>query len=82
MQKIKIGRTEYDIKTGDYIMYNGACYQFCSGDGRVLKYGDKFTSYTNLVISMSTVKSIDFDKLTKVEYSTKFASNLTKWIFE
>lgn len=35
MQKIKIGRSEYDIKTGDYIMYNGNCYQFCTGDGRV-----------------------------------------------
>jgi hypothetical protein len=81
MQKIKIGRNEYDIKTGDYIMYNGSLYQFFTGDGRILKYGSGFTHHRNLVVPMTTIKTIDFDKMTKVEYSTQYASNLTKWVF-
>ncbi len=37
METIKIGRTEYEIKKGDYILDNGACHQFCSGDNRSLE---------------------------------------------
>lgn len=81
MQKIKIGRNEYDIKTGDYILYNGSLYQFCTGDSRILKYGSGFNHHRNLVVPMTTIKTIDFDELTKVEYSTQYASNLTKWVF-
>ena len=33
---IKIGRREHTIIEGDYIMYNGACYMFCTSDRRTL----------------------------------------------
>jgi hypothetical protein len=49
--------------------------------GRILKYGSGFTTYHNLVVPITTIKTIDFDKMTKVEYSTQYASNLTKWVF-
>lgn len=50
MKNLKIGRKEYEVKPGDYIMDNGACYQFCSGDGRELA-GKGFVSFKNLVMS-------------------------------
>ena len=28
LSAVKIGRKEYPVKKGDYILYNGACYQF------------------------------------------------------
>jgi hypothetical protein len=66
METIKIGRTEYGIKKGDYIIYNGACHQFCSGDGRTLKQ-EGFSTYRNIIIPKTLVKKINLDKLRKVE---------------
>jgi hypothetical protein len=65
MEKIKIGKTEYMIQKGDYILYNGSCYQFCSGDGRTL-YHKNYTHYNNVVISNSLVKKIDLDNMRKI----------------
>jgi len=66
METIKIGRTEYEIKKGDYILDNGACHQFCSGDNRALERKG-FNAYRNIVIPKTLVKKINFDKLKKVE---------------
>jgi len=76
---IKIGRNEFIIKKGDYILYNYACYQFCSGDGRILKYV-RYTGYPNIVIANSTFKNIPFDKMIKIE--CKMGNiDVVKWIF-
>jgi hypothetical protein len=37
--KIKCGRYEYELKDGDYILDNGACYQFCPKDNSLLPWG-------------------------------------------
>ena len=79
LSAVKIGRKEYPIKKGDYILYNGACYQFCSGDGRTLK-SERFTQYTNLQLSASTVKKIPFDKMQKQNYKSS-GMNLVRWFF-
>jgi hypothetical protein len=50
MATIKIGRKEYEIKEGDYLLDNGLSIQFCSGDDRVLK-GKGFVFYRNLKIA-------------------------------
>lgn len=42
--EIKINRQTYEIKQGDYVQYNGACYLFCAGDRRTLRYGN-FTNF-------------------------------------
>ena len=74
-QTIKIGRKEYLIQKGDYILYNGACYQFCAGNGRTLKWDGHF-SMRSLVIPNSALKKIPLETMKKAE--TPF---LTKWYF-
>lgn len=65
MKEIKIGRKTFEIKPGDYILDNGACLQFCSGDRRQLYYKN-YNSFTHILIPPSTVKKIDLTKLRKV----------------
>lgn len=79
LSAVKIGRKEYPIKKGDYILYNGACYQFCSGDGRTLKL-ERFTQYTYLRLSASMVKKIPFDKMQKQNYKSS-GMDLIRWLF-
>ena len=76
---IKIGRTEYSVKKGDYILYNGASYQFCSGDGRTLKLIG-FNQYRNLRLSNAMVKKIPFSKMEKQNYRLS-GIDLVRWLF-
>lgn len=57
MNKIKIGRKEYDINDGDYIMDNGACLQFIAGDGRCLRI-DNWSFYSNIRFPKSKIKEL------------------------
>lgn len=75
MNQIKILRNVYNVKKGDYILFNGVVYQFCAGDGRILK-AKGFDRYASLRISANEVKKIPFEQLQKVE-----SNGLTKWIF-
>jgi len=79
LSAVKIGRKEYPIKKGDYILYNGACYQFFSGDGRTLKF-ERFTQYTNLQLSASMVKKIPFNDMQKQNYKSS-GMDLVRWFF-
>ena len=76
---VKIGREEYSVKKGDYILYNGACYQFCSGDGRTLKL-ERYTQYTNLRLPDTMVKKIPFDLMEKQNYKSS-ELHLVRWFF-
>jgi hypothetical protein len=67
MKSIKIGREEYDIFSGDYILDNGAVFQFCSGDNRVLKQKN-FSNYRSLRIPKSRLKEIPFNNMKKKTY--------------
>lgn len=82
MKKIKVGRVEYDIQPGDYILHNGACYMFCSGDGRVLKY-EAFSQICHVTLPKARVKEIPFETMT---YKTKKDENgkltLEYWFFK
>ena len=79
LSAVKIGRKEYPIKKGDYILYNGACYQFCSGDGRTLKL-EHYTKYANLRLPDVMVKKIPFDKMEKQNYKSS-GMDLVRWFF-
>jgi hypothetical protein len=79
METIKIGRVTYEVKSGDYILYNGACYQFVAGDGRTLKQKG-FTSYRHLVMPATLVKKIPFIRMTKVSFKSD-GTDLVKWYF-
>lgn len=79
INSIKIGRKEFKIQKGDYILFNQSSHQFCSGDGRIL-FQKKFDSYTYIRIPKTTVKSIPLDKLEKVE-SVSMGANITKYFF-
>ena len=81
LKTIKIGRKIHEIKSGDYILYNVACYQFCSGDKRTLKTSG-WNRYTSLVIPKAKLKEIDFDNMEKVETGNKEDKNLLiVWYF-
>ena len=77
---IKVGRKEYRPQAGDYILWNGACYQFCTGDGRAL-YSKKWTNYTAVRLPKSTVKKMPFHLLDKRMTQDKFGGVFTKWYF-
>ena len=79
LSAVKIGRKEYLIQKGDYILYNGQCYQFCSGDGRTLK-SEGFNQYTNLKLPDVMVKKIPFDKMQKQNYKSS-GIDLVRWLF-
>lgn len=79
LSAVKIGRKEYTIKKGDYILYNGSCYQFCSGNGRTLKF-ERYTRYTSLRLSDTMVKKIPFDKMQKQNYKSN-GIDLVRWLF-
>ena len=79
LSAVKIGRKEYPIKKGDYILYNGACYQFCSGDGRTLKL-ERYIQYTNLRLPNAMVKKIPFENMVKQNYKSS-GMDLVRWFF-
>jgi len=81
MKTIKIGRKTHEIKKGDYILFNQACYQFCAGDNRGLKM-EGYTKCTSLVMPKSRLKEIDFNNMKKVEVGNKEERTLLiRWYF-
>lgn len=82
MNKIKIGRKEHKIKSGDYIMYNMACYQFCTGDGRDLTF-KYYHGRSSLVVPKYRIKEIPFDEMKKIiEGNEKDKSLIIRWYFK
>ena len=79
LDKVKIGRKEYDVKSGDYILYNGAVYQFCTGDKRILKQ-QGFDAFNKLQLPVTMVKKLPFIRMAKVSFN-RDGVDLTKWYF-
>ncbi len=79
LDKVKIGRKEYDVKSGDYILYNGAVYQFCAGDKRTLKQKG-FDTFNTLTLPVTMVKKLPFIRMVKVSFN-RDGIDLTKWYF-
>lgn len=79
LDKVKIGRKEYDVKSGDYILYNGAVYQFCAGDKRILKQ-QGFDVFNTLQLPATMVKKLPFIRMAKVSFN-RDGIDLTKWYF-
>lgn len=79
VSEVKIGRTTYPVKSGDYILYNGSCYQFIAGDGRTLKQ-EGFHAYSNLKMPMTLIKKIPFIRMTKIAFN-KDGMDFVKWYF-
>ncbi len=79
VETLKIGRVTYEVKSGDYILYNGSCYQFVAGDKRTLKQ-QGWTSYSSLVMPATLVKKIPFIRMTKVSFNLD-GMDLIKWYF-
>lgn len=67
---IKVGRREFVIKRGDYILDNNVCFQFITGDRRTLyhiKIGRYNQGSTNIQLPKKLVKIIDFESLKLAE---------------
>lgn len=79
MKSIKIGRNEYEIKKGDYILYNGACYQFITSDKRMLKFKNH-QKIDALTIPKTTIKKIPLDLMQKKSFNYN-GVELVRWIF-
>jgi hypothetical protein len=62
--RIKNGRLEFDIHKGDYILDNGSCIQFMTGDRRIL-YRKKRDAITSFRVSKVELNKIPLDKLDK-----------------
>ena len=64
--QFKVGRNTYQAIKGDYLMDNGRCIQFCTGDKRDLqvKVGKRAK---NLTMTKKALSQIDLSKLRRVE---------------
>lgn len=81
MASIKIGRETFEIQKGDYILDNGACLQFCGGNGRILKRKG-FDSFSSLLIPKSLYKDINLKEMVKKETVSNFTKQpLIKYFF-
>jgi len=63
--QIKVGHKVFQPQKGDYILDNGACKQFCTGDGRTLVQKG-YDSYRNIVLPKSVVKNINIASMRTV----------------
>ncbi len=79
VETLKIGRVTYEVKSGDYILYNGSCHQFVTGDKRTLKQ-DGFNAYSSLKMPATLIKKIPFIRMTKVN-SKLSGVDCVKWYF-
>lgn len=80
MDSIKINRKEYVIEKGDYILYNGSCYQFYAGDNRTLKMSNH-SSLSYIRIPTSVITKINLNDLQSFEFM-KGSLKLKKWILK
>lgn len=76
---IKVGRNEFTVESGDYILDNGACLQFCT-KGRVL-ISKGFDSYTSVVLTKSAINKINLSTLTKTQVKGFGGKLLTRYTF-
>ncbi len=72
---IKHGRKEYEIKKGDYIIFNGSVHQFMAGDGRTLT-GSGFDRMSSFRLSKTALAKIPLDSM-----ETKVNNTLQYWYF-
>jgi len=77
ISSIKIGRKIYEVKKGDYILYNQSCYQFYTGDNRTLRYNNH-TCYRYIMLPYLAIQDIPLHKMKKIIEE----KNLTNWILE
>ena len=66
---IKVGRKEFVIQKGDFIMDNYNCLMFTAGDRRTLYYtknGRYKNSHTYITLPKKLVKKIDFTCFIKI----------------
>jgi len=80
--KFKIRKREIETKKGDYILFNGACYQFCTGDKRQI-YFDGWHSVNSILLTKKVFNEIDFSELIKKEFGEKEKRTLmVYWFFK
>ena len=80
--KIKYYHQEFETQKGGYILFNGVCYQFGTGNKRILGY-DGYTAYKSINITKTMLKQIPLDKMKKIIKGKKEdRSELIYWIFE
>jgi len=75
-----IRKKVYEVYTGDYILFNGACYQFCTGNKRALGF-EGYHSYYSIPLTAKVLKSIDLNLLQKVEIGHKEDRSLLTYYY-
>ena len=71
INKIKIGKKEYEVQKGDYILNNGSCWQFVAGDRRVLAFLRGRERPTSFRLNPKDLALIDLSTLKMVDNSTE-----------
>jgi hypothetical protein len=60
-----LGKT-YEIKDGDYILFNGSSLMFCSGDSRIIYFGKNFNHLNYVYIGLKEFKKLGNKNIKKV----------------
>jgi hypothetical protein len=80
--KIKYYRQEVESKKGDYVLFNGACYQFCAGDKRKLWF-EGYHNVTSFLLSQKMLKQIPLGTMKKiVKGNIEDRTQMIYWFFE
>jgi hypothetical protein len=80
--KIKYYRQEVESKKGDYVLFNGACYQFCAGDERKLWF-EGYHNVTSFPLSQKMLKQIPLGTMKKiVKGNIEDRTQMIYWFFE
>lgn len=69
--QVKIGRNIIMVKSGDYVLWNGACYQYFAGDRRTLVTRG-WDSFFAVEMAAGTFKKLDKTQMREVKQSEDF----------
>ena len=82
LKSIKIGRKEYPLKKGDYIIGSKDKYSLYAGDNRTLR-SERFTRFPNISLTKKAVKELKLETLRKKEiYDDFYQKSFTYWFLE
>ena len=71
IDQVKIGRNIIQVKTGDYVLWNGACYQYFAGDRRTL-VTKGWDSFFALEMAKGVFNKLDQTQMRVVKKSEDF----------
>ena len=79
MKTFKIGKKEYEIRYGDYLLDNDRSIQFVTGDGRMI-FGNGFERNNSIALSKTALKQFDMTSMKCENVTNRWGSHKRYYI--